>query len=281
MHFEPALAVRTYRLIIAEQAFTIRSIQSKNRLQLSPERGMPITVQLFVTCILDTLYPETGEAVVRVLERAGAQVSFPPGQTCCGQPAFNAGLRKQARKMAIQTMRAFEQYPGPVVVPSGSCVAMIKHSYPELFADDRKWLPKALALAERTYEFSQFLVDVLGMSDVKARFNGKVTYHSSCHLLRGLGVDRQPRELINAVQGVEFVELPYSQDCCGFGGVFSVEHPEISTAMLERKISNLEASGADLLVSCDAGCVTHINGGLHRKNKLPRAVHIADLLDRT
>jgi L-lactate dehydrogenase complex protein LldE len=241
---------------------------------------MPSTVQLFVTCIIDTLYPQTGEAVVRVLERAGARVSFPPGQTCCGQPAFNAGLRMQARKMAIQTIRAFEPYPGPVVVPSGSCAAMIRHSYAELFAEDPKWLPRALALAGRTFEFSEFLVDVLGVTDLGARFDGRFTYHSSCHLLRELGVDNQPRALLANVQLADFVELPKTEECCGFGGVFSVEHPEISNAMLERKIAYLEKSGASVVVSCDAGCVTNINGGLHRKNKLQRAVHIADILDK-
>jgi len=242
---------------------------------------MTFTAQLFVTCIIDTLYPETGEAVVRVLEKAGVAVSFPPGQTCCGQPAFNAGLRQQARQMAIQTLQAFESYPGPVVVPSGSCAAMIRHSYPELFSSDPKWLPKAKALAGRTYELSEFLVDVMGVTDVGCRYNGRITYHSSCHLLRGLGVDRQPRSLLAAVKGAEYVELPDTGDCCGFGGVFSVEHPEISTAMLERKIANIETSGADLVVACDAGCVTNINGGLHRKHKTPRAVHLADLLDKT
>jgi len=238
------------------------------------------TVQLFVTCILDTLYPETGEAVVRVLERAGLNVSFPPDQTCCGQPAFNAGLRKQARKMAIQTIRAFESYPGPVIVPSGSCAAMIRHSYVELFADDPNWLGRALTLAGRTYEFSEFLVDVLGVTDLGARFDGRLTYHSSCHLLRELGVDNQPRTLLANVRDVDFVELPQTGDCCGFGGVFSVEFPEISNAMLERKIASLETSGASVVVSCDAGCVTNINGGLHRKHKPQRAVHIADILDK-
>jgi L-lactate dehydrogenase complex protein LldE len=242
---------------------------------------MAKTAQLFVTCIIDTLYPETGEAVVRVLEKAGVQVSFPPDQTCCGQPAFNAGLRAEARKMAIQTIRAFEEYPGPVVIPSGSCAAMVRHSYPELFAQDQEWLPKALELAQRTYELTEFLVDVLGISDIGARFNKRITYHSSCHLLRGLGVDEQPRVLLASVHDAELVELPASGDCCGFGGVFSVEHPEISAAMLKRKIVNLETSGAEYVVACDAGCVTNINGGLHRMHKPQKAIHIADLLDKT
>ncbi len=242
---------------------------------------MPETVQLFVTCIIDTLYPEVGEAVVRVLQKAGVNVSFPPGQTCCGQPAFNAGLRHEARQMAIQTIHAFEAFPGPVVVPSGSCAAMLRHSYPELFAGDPHWLPRAAALAGRSYELTEFLVDVLGVTDLGAAFNGWLTYHSSCHLLRGLGVDRQPRALLAAVRGAELVELPETTDCCGFGGVFSVEHPEVSAAMLERKIANLEASGAPTVVACDAGCVTNINGGLHRRHKMQRAVHIAEILDKT
>ncbi len=242
---------------------------------------MPQTVQLFITCILDTLYPETGEAVVRVLERAGVTVDFPRGQTCCGQPAFNAGMRSQARQMAIHTIRVFEAAPGPIVIPSGSCTAMIRHSYPELFSGDPKWLPRAQALAARSFEFSEFLVDVLGVTDLGARFPGRITYHSSCHLLRELGVDQQPRALLAAVREAEFIELPYTQDCCGFGGVFSVEHPEISTAMLDRKIANIEASGVPIVVSCDAGCLTNINGGLHRRGKPQRVVHIADVLDKT
>ena len=242
---------------------------------------MTETIQLFATCILDTLYPDTGEAVVRVLERAGVQVEFPAGQTCCGQPAFNAGMRAQARQMAIHTIQVFEAAPGRVVVPSGSCAAMIRHSYPELFANDPQWLPRARALAARTYELSEFLVDHLGITDLGAHFSGKITYHSSCHLLREMNVDRQPRLLLAAVKDAEFVELPYTTECCGFGGVFSVEHPEISAAMLARKIANLEASEAPVVVSCDAGCVTNINGGLHRRGMPQRAVYIADVLANT
>jgi L-lactate dehydrogenase complex protein LldE len=158
---------------------------------------------------------------------------------------------------------------------------MIRHSYAELFAGDPKWLPRALSLAERTYEFSEFLVDILGVTNLEAVFKGRITYHSSCHLLRGLGVDHQPRALLAAVRNAELVELPDTGDCCGFGGVFSIEHPEIATAMLDRKIANLEASGASIVVAGDAGCVANINGGLHRCHKPQRAVHIADILDNT
>ncbi len=236
------------------------------------------TIQLFITCILDTLYPETGEAVGEVLERLGIDVHVPAGQTCCGQPAFNAGLRADAKKMAQHTIQVFEKAPGPVVIPSGSCAAMIRHSYLELFANDPNWLPRARALAARTYEFSEYLVDILGVTDVGARFSGRVTYHSSCHLLRELGVGRQPRLLLGSVRGIEFVELPGTSECCGFGGVFSVEQPRISTAMLERKITNIETSGADWVVACDAGCITNINGGLHRLDRKPKALHLAQIL---
>jgi L-lactate dehydrogenase complex protein LldE len=242
---------------------------------------MAETVQLFITCIIDTLYPEVGEAVVHVLQKSGVNVSFPPGQACCGQPAFNAGLRDEARRMAVKTIQAFEPYSGPVVVPSGSCAAMLCHSYAELFASDPLWLPRAIALSRRTYELTEFLVDVLGVTDLGAVFEGRFTYHSSCHLLRGLGVDRQPRALLAAVRKAELVELPETADCCGFGGVFSVEHPEISAAMLERKIANLESLGVSTVVACDMGCVTNINGGLHRQHKPQRAVHIAEILDKS
>lgn len=239
---------------------------------------MSTTVQFFVTCIIDTLYPEIGKAVVQVLQRVGKKVEFTPEQTCCGQPAFNAGLRDQARPIAIQTIKAFEKTRGDIVIPSGSCASMIRHHYSELFEHDPIWRERAQAFAERVYEFSEYLVDRLGIEDVGARFPHKITYHSSCHLLRELGVDRQPRLLLANVRAAEFVELPHTTDCCGFGGVFSVEHPELSAAMLERKISNIDASGAPYVVTCDAGCMTNINGGLHRLRKSQRAIHIAEVL---
>jgi len=214
-----------------------------------------------------------------VLRRAGARVEFPAGQTCCGQPAFNAGLRSQARLMAEHTIRTFEQALGVIVVPSGSCAGMLRHGYPELFADDPVWLDRARAVSERTFEFTEYLVDILGVTDLGARFPGKLTYHSSCHLLRDMGVDRQPRLLLSEIRDAEFVELHGTEECCGFGGVFSVEHPEISAAMLGRKVANIEDTHADWVVSCDAGCITHINGRLHRLGKPPRAVHIAQILD--
>lgn len=236
-------------------------------------------VQLFVTCIVDTLYPQTGEAVVRVLRRAGVEIDFPPGQTCCGQPAFNAGLREQARAMAEHTIRILEQSPGDIVLPSGSCTGMIRHGYLELFSEDPEWLSRAKALSARTYEFCEYLVDVLQVEDLGSHFNGKITYHPSCHLLRDLGIDQQPLRLLANVEGADLIQLPKREECCGFGGLFSIEHPEISKAMLEKKIDNLSSSGAPVLVSCDAGCVAHISGGLHRQNRPQKAVHIAEILD--
>jgi L-lactate dehydrogenase complex protein LldE len=236
-------------------------------------------IQLFITCIIDSLYPQVGESVVRVLEKAGLQVEFPAGQTCCGQPAFNAGMRPEAARVARHTIQVFEDTDGPLVVPSGSCTAMIRHSYAELFADDPLWLPRARALAERTFEFTEFLVDQLGVTDFNSPFSGRVAYHASCHLSRDLGVKSQPQKLLRSLRGVTLLELPHAEDCCGFGGVFSVEHPQISAEMLKRKIDNIDASGAQWVAACDAGCITNINGGLHRCGKTARAVHIAQLLD--
>jgi L-lactate dehydrogenase complex protein LldE len=242
---------------------------------------MEKSVQLFVTCLIDTLQPQIGEAVVTVLERVGVQVKFPLDQTCCGQPAFNAGIRSEARKMAKHTIQTFEVNPAPVLIPSGSCAAMIRHGYPELFTHDPEWLPRAQKLASRTYEFTEFLVNVLEITDVEASYSGKATYHSSCHLLRELGVDRQPRALLANVKNLELIELPHTDECCGFGGVFSVEHPEISAEMLKRKISNIESTGATLAIVCDTGCLMHIYGGLHKQSKPQRVVHIAEILAQT
>lgn len=236
------------------------------------------TIQLFITCLIDTLQPQIGEAVVQVLERTGVNVSFPPQQTCCGQPAFNAGLWSEARKTAMHTIEVFEGAPGPIVIPSGSCTAMIRHSYLELFASDTPWLIRAQAMANRTYEFTEFLVDVLGITDLGARYPGPITYHPSCHLLRNLGLDRQPQALLAKVREAQFFELPNKEECCGFGGVFSVKHPEISAEMLKRKIRDIDASTASTVVVCDTGCLMNIAGGLHRANKNQQVRHIAEIL---
>ncbi|PKN92702.1 MAG: Fe-S oxidoreductase [Chloroflexi bacterium HGW-Chloroflexi-6] len=241
------------------------------------------TVQLFITCLVDTFYPETGEAIVRILNRLGLEVAFPADQTCCGQPAFNAGLRADARLTAEHTIRVFEAASGDVIVPSGSCAHMLKHGYQELFRDDPAWLLRAQVLSSRTYEFTEYLVDVLGVTDLGAHWDGVLTYHPSCHLLRGLGIDRQPRALLASVHGATILDLPHGEECCGFGGVFSVEHPELSAEFLKRKISNLEMVGEPgptipTLVVADTGCRMHIAGGLHRQKKPQRVLHIAEVL---
>ena len=237
------------------------------------------TVQLFVTCLIDSFFPSVGESIVHVLNRAGVRVEFPAAQTCCGQPAFNAGLRSQARPLAEHTIRVFEKTAGDIIVPSGSCAAMLRDGYPELFKDDPRWLKRAQTLAGRVYEFTQYLVDVRGLSDLGSRWPGKLTYHSSCHLLRSLGVDRQPRLLLSCVKDAEVIDLPGRADCCGFGGVFSLEHPELSAEFLKRKIVNLEKTASPTLVVCDTGCLMHIQGGLLRAHKKQRVVHIAQVLD--
>ena len=239
---------------------------------------MPI-VQLFVTCLVDTFYPETGQAIVDILRRLGVGVEFPPAQTCCGQPAYNAGLREAARPLAEHTIRVFEATSGAVVVPSGSCAVMLKHGYPELFAGDPVWLPRALALAERVFEFTEYLVDELGVTDLGARWDGKLAYHASCHPSRHLGLQRQPLALLSAVRQAEIVTLPEGEDCCGFGGVFSIKHPELSAEMLNRKLANLQISGAPTLVVTEAGCRMNIAGGLNKQKKPQRVVHIAEVLN--
>jgi L-lactate dehydrogenase complex protein LldE len=240
---------------------------------------MPETVQLFITCLVDSIFPHTGEAMVRVLNHAGLRVEFPSAQTCCGQPPFNAGLRAEARPMAQHIIRVFEKTTGAIIIPSGSCAAMVRHGYLELFRDDPPWLHRAEALAKRTYEFTEYLVDIRRVVDLSARWPGRLTYHPSCHLLRGLGVDRQPRALLANVKGAEVVPLPEEEDCCGFGGVFSVEHPELSAELLKRKISNLEKTGCPTLVVADTGCLMHLQGRLHRQGMSQRVVHIAEVLD--
>ncbi len=236
------------------------------------------TVQLFVTCLVDSFFPETGEAVVNILNRLGVDVDFPREQTCCGQPQFNAGLRRDARAVAEHTIRVFENAAGDVVTPSGSCAHQFRHNYLELFEGDSIWYPRAQSLAARTYEFTEYLVDQLGVVDVGSKWDGVLTYHPSCHTLRGINVDQQPRALLANVKGATLIELPHAEECCGFGGVMSVEHPELSAEWLKRKISNLEATQSPTLIVTDAGCLMHIAGGLNRQRKYQRVMHIAELL---
>ncbi len=238
-------------------------------------------VSLFVTCVVDQLFPQAGLAAVDVLTRLGVEVAFNREQTCCGQPAFNSGFRNEAREVAAHMLDVFEtelKSADYIVAPSGSCTTMVKKFYGELFEDDERNLERASAIGGRLFEFSQFLVDVLGVSDVAAAYDGKVTYHDSCHLLRELGVSSQPRKLIESVCGVEIVEMDRADACCGFGGTFSVKYPEISTAIGDEKVAAIEVSGADTVIACDSSCLMQIAGLLARRGSTVRCMHIAELL---
>ena len=215
--------------------------------------------------------------MVRVLEGLGLALDCPDRQTCCGQPAFNSGYHNAARDAARHFIETFG-HAEAIVCPSGSCTDMVRHHYTDLFADQPDWQARARRVAERTYEFSQYLVDVLGVAGVGARFDGTVTYHDSCHLLRYLNVAEQPRHLIAHVDGARFVEMTDSDRCCGFGGTFSVKYPQISEGMLEDKIASIIDSGADAVVGCDMSCLMNIQGLLSRRRIPIRTMHIAELL---
>ena len=232
------------------------------------------SVQLFVTCLVDALAPQVGRATVAALEAAGCSVAFPEGQSCCGQPAFNVGLSGDARKMAAHTLDVLDSTVGPVVIPSGSCAEMIVHHYPELFAGtDREEQAKRVSV--RVRELTQYLADDLD-TDVRASCSGcKVAFHYSCHGLRGLGLEAQPDRLLEPTNRVA---LSGDKECCGFGGVFSVEMPSISGAILEEKLARIEESGADTIVGSDVSCLMHIEGGLRRRGNTIEVKHIAELL---
>jgi L-lactate dehydrogenase complex protein LldE len=233
-------------------------------------------VQLFATCLVDSLFPAVGEAVVAVLRACEVQVAFPLAQTCCGQPAFNAGDWGSAQTMARQTIETLEATQDPVVIPSGSCAHMVRHGYLQLFADDPAWLARAERLAARTYEFSQFLVDVLDVHAWDGVPGAKVAYHPSCHLLRGMGIESQPLQLLESIPSMQVTRL--EPECCGFGGVFSVDQPELSAEMLARKLRAVQATQAPCLVGCDVSCLMHIEGGLRKQGSAIRCAHLAQVL---
>jgi L-lactate dehydrogenase complex protein LldE len=235
------------------------------------------TVTLFIQCLVDGIYPEVGEAMVAIFRKLGIHLTCPTQQTCCGQPAFNSGYQEEARVAAKRFIDIFETADA-IVCPSGSCVAMVRHHYPQLFEGDAAWLPRAKYVAARTYELTEYLVDILGVDDLGAHFDGVVTYHDSCHLLRNLRIKEQPRALLRKVSGVEFIEMNDSDRCCGFGGSFSFKYADISAAMAEDKVNNIIDSGADTVVGCDMGCLMNIQGMLSRKGSSLRVMHIAQLL---
>lgn len=235
------------------------------------------TVSLFIQCLIDTMFPQVGEAMVTIFDRLGIPLAYPAGQTCCGQPAFNSGYRREAAAAARHFIEIFEDAE-TVVCPSGSCVHMVRHHYPELFPDDPAMVERARAVAAKTYELTEYLVDILGVTDTMAEFPGSVTYHDSCHLSRGLGIALQPRTLLKNIQGLELREMRDSDTCCGFGGTFSINYPEISTAMVDEKIINILATGADAVVGCDISCLMNIQGRLSRRREKVKVLHIAEVL---
>jgi len=234
-------------------------------------------VALFATCLVDQFFPSVGVSTVRLLRHLGVEVDFPAAQTCCGQPGYNAGFPDYARPLARRTIGLFEPYDA-VVLPSGSCAAMLRHGYADLFRDTPPWLERAQALERKTYELSEFLLKVLNRTDLGARLAVRVTYHDGCHALRGLDLREEPRRLLRAVEGLELVELQPAETCCGFGGAFALDFADISTAMGEEKLAAIERTRADFVVSSDAGCLMQIGGLLHRRGSRVRPLHLAELL---
>lgn len=246
-----------------------------------PERESPVgkRVSLFVTCMVDMIYPNTGMSVVRLLEAAGVEVDFPMGQTCCGQPAFNSGYRDEARTVARQFLRAFANAE-VIVIPSGSCAAMVRHEYPTLFSDEPEWHERAVRAALITWEFTEFMVEGLGLAELGLKLPAprKYAVHDACHGLRILGLGKSGRVLLDAVENLDLVSLKDADVCCGFGGLFSVKMPAVSDAMLGEKIACIEACEADDIVTGDVSCLTQMNGGLSRRKSAKRVRHVADVL---
>ena len=243
--------------------------------------------RLFVTCVVDQLFPEAGVAVVRVLRALGARVEFDPDQTCCGQPAFNSGYWDEARPIARRLLGQYDD-SAPVVIPSGSCAAMIRNYYAELFADDPVNLARARRLRPRVYEFTEYLAAFFDSDRIAAILapapDGEpvvsAAFHEACHAKRELGIDAQPKAILDALPGVDRVDLPQAEVCCGFGGTFSVKYPDISGAMLRDKLDSIEASGADVATACDSSCLMHIRGGLRRRGSEIQTAHVAELIAR-
>jgi L-lactate dehydrogenase complex protein LldE len=245
---------------------------------LVADGGYAMRVALFVTCLVDLMRPRIGFAAIRLLEAAGCEVAVPETQTCCGQPAYNAGDREAAAALARKVIAEFEGFEY-VVVPSGSCAEHIRNAYPGLLADEPQWHARAVALAGRVYELTAFLADVARLQSVPGDFRGSVTYHDSCSGLRGLGIKAQPRALLGRMPGVELREMKGAEECCGFGGTFSVKFGEISAAIAERKCANARATAADAIVGGDLGCLLSIEGKLRRMgDETTKVLHVAEVL---
>lgn len=234
-------------------------------------------VSLFVTCMVDTFFPEVGVSMVKLLRRLGMDVDFPQSQTCCGQPAFNSGYNAAALDAAEQLVRSMAGAEA-IVTPSGSCAAMVRTYYPSLFQGS-PLESEAKAVAAKTYELTEFIVNRLGIVDLGGQYDAKVTYHSSCHMMRGLGVKEPPLKLLHHVKGLELVDLPFADECCGFGGTFAVKMADISTSMADDKIDYARSTGATVLVGSDMACLMHLGGRLDRRGLPLKVMHLAQLLE--
>jgi L-lactate dehydrogenase complex protein LldE len=234
-------------------------------------------VSLFVTCIVDQVFPQVGIAITQVLERLGYRVDFPKAQTCCGQPAFNSGYTEEARNIARHFLDVFQDSE-TIIVPSGSCASMISHHFADIFENDPQLLAEAQALEPRVFEFSRFLLEVAGVEDVGARFDGVVTYHDSCHALRELRIKAGPRKLLSKVRGLTLAEMTTAEECCGFGGTFSIKFPEVSGAMARTKIDSIQQTGASTIVSIDSSCLMQLQGVIDRAGLPIRTLHLAEVL---
>lgn len=239
---------------------------------------MPV-IDFFIPCLVEDFLPSVGESALRVLSRLGLDVRVPQGQTCCGQPVFKSGRMNEAREVARRHLALFE-HAEAVVAPSGSCVHMMRHQYPILFENEPGMRERALALGERTYEFCEYLVKVLGVADVGARLEGRAAYHDSCQMGRSLGLHDEPRALLDGVAGLTRVELQHPEECCGFGGPFSVQHAAVSEAILEEKIEDILSCRADYVVTAEPSCLLNIKGGLEKLGAKQAVLHVAEVLDR-
>jgi L-lactate dehydrogenase complex protein LldE len=238
---------------------------------------MPNRASLFVTCIVDQVFPNVGLSMATVLERIGWQVDFPEAQTCCGQPAFNSGYRDEARQVALHFLDVFRDSEY-IVIPSGSCTSMISHHFAELFANEPAKLAEVHAMELRVWEFSRFLLEVAKVEDVGARYQGIATYHDSCHALRELKIKTGPRQLLSRVKDLELREMDIAEECCGFGGTFSVKFAEVSGGMARTKIQSIQKTGAGIVVSIDSSCLMQLQGAILRANLPIRTMHLAELL---
>jgi len=234
-------------------------------------------ISMFVTCIVDQLFPKVGMSMAAVLERLGYTLVFPPGQTCCGQPAFNSGYRDEARAVAEHFLEVFRDAEY-IVVPSGSCTSMIGHHYAQLFENEPRRLDEVRHLENKVWEFSRFLTQVAGVEDVGARFNAVATYHDSCHALRELRIKDGPRRLLAKVTGLDLREMDAAEECCGFGGTFSVKFPEVSGGMARTKIESIKRTGADVVISIDSSCLMQLEGAIRREGLPVTTMHLAEVL---